>query len=415
MTDMQQEARRRPFGYHDALVNAAAQTSMHNDGGTDGTLTLQQSPQLNDGDTDGTLTLQQSPQPPNDLFSDLDLTIEPIHGQTEAHIGRNLWKITRSATAADSSSANDIGSSDGALNASLSDPFDGHDSLLYCHVPALLRYTTASGGAQADFSGGSQASGDVVGGGNLGAIAYQASAAILLAFHHANTGDGSVAPELEGLPQRCPIRFTSEILDKGGDGLDSVTALTQMVTRSPWPEKANDNPEGEGDDGTMNNATLSASSNSRSQPCAIIGAHVSKASEKLASLSAVFDLPVVSSSAMSPDLNDPEQYPTFLRTHTDVNGFGEMAVSFLANNLGINKFGLLYTNDGYGYGFSRSVLEAAVDVGAEVVGGGVPYLPPSNRDDSQEGEGDLRAALKVLADTGCNYFVADFYAESFAR
>ena len=401
MTDMQQkqEARRRPFGYHDALVNVAAQTSM------------------NGGETDGTLTLQQSPQIPNDLFSDLDLTIEPIHGQTEAHIGRNIWKITRSATStAADASANDIGSSDGASHESLSDPFDGHDSLLYCHVPALLRYTTASGDAQADFSGGSQASGDVVGGGNLGAIAYQASAAILLAFHHANTGDGSVAPDLEGLPQRCPIRFTSEILDKGGDGLDSVTALTQMVTRSPWPEKANDNPEGEGDDGTINNDTVSAiSSISRSQPCAIIGAHVSKASEKLASLSAVFDLPVVSSSAMSPDLNDPEQYPTFLRTHTDVNGFGEMAVSFLANNLGINKFGLLYTNDGYGYGFSRSVLEAAVDVGAEVVGGGVPYLPPSTRDDSQEGEGDLRAALKVLADTGCNYFVADFYAESFAR
>ncbi|KAL7536037.1 hypothetical protein ACHAXR_008680 [Thalassiosira sp. AJA248-18] len=167
----------------------------------------------------------------------------------------------------------------------------------------------------------------------------------------------------------------------------------------------------------------------RPQPCAIIGAHVSKATEKLASLSAVFDLPVVSSSAMSPDLNDHDQYPTFLRTHTDVNGFGTMAVNYLVNNLGIDKFGLLYTNDGYGYGFSRSVLEAAGTVGAVAVGGGVPYNPPKTRttassvanddknenEDDDDDEADLRNALQTLANTGCNYFIADFYAESFAR
>ena len=37
----------------------------------------------------------------------------------------------------------------------------------------MLRYSSTT---KADFSGGSQASGDVVGGGDLGAIAYAASA-----------------------------------------------------------------------------------------------------------------------------------------------------------------------------------------------------------------------------------------------
>eukprot|EP00956_Cyclotella_meneghiniana_P032737 scaffold91129_cov23-Cyclotella_meneghiniana.AAC.1 len=71
-------------------------------------------------------------------------------------------------------------------------------------------------------------------------------------------------------------------MDAGGTGLDAVGALAESVTRS---------------------------SSSQQQPCAVIGAQVSDASSKLASLAAVFDLPVVSSSAMSAALNDIGQYP----------------------------------------------------------------------------------------------------------
>ena len=299
-----------------------------------------------------------------------NLTSVPIYGNggDTSYVGRNLQLVTSSSNSNEDS-----------------------PPLLFCHIPTLLRYSTPTGKStykkQADFSGGSVASGDVVGGGDIGQIAYAASAGIILALHHANTGNGSVASQLHQLNERCPIRFTTEFLDMGGSGLDSVTALAELVTRQP------------------------PSAGSYGQPCSIIGAHVSDASSKLASLAAVFDLPVVSSSAMSTELNNIEQYPTFLRTHTDVGGFGEMSVSYLRNNLGIRKFGMLFTSDSYGYGFSKSVLDAAMADGAEVVGGGMPYIAISNDDEETE----LRATMEALSNTGCNYFVGNFYAESFAK
>ena len=351
MSTLSAEADPNKFGYYDLMMEQAA-PSNHG--------------LLNNNNNNETATV-----PDDLLFSGADLTAEPVYGDdggggdttSSNYVGRNLQKISSS------SSRSDI-------------LLDGHDSLLFCHVPTMLRYS--SPGKKADFSGGSAASGDVVGGGDLGAIAYAASAGILLAFQHANNGIGTVAPALEGLNKRCPVRFTTEMLDKGGTGLDAVTALAELVTRPT----------------------------SDQQPCSIIGAHVSDASSKLASLAAVFDLPVVSSSAMSTTLNDIDQYPTFLRTHTDVGGFGEMSVSFLKRKLGISKFGLLFTNDAYGYGFARSVLEAASDHGSEVVGGGVFYIAISSKDNA---DAELRAAMKLLAETGCNYFVGNFYAESFAK
>lgn len=323
------------------------------------------------------------------------LTVEPVYGgkNNTSHVGRNLYEI----------SPKNGGAAAAAEEGTTTVDFGQHPSLLICHTPTMLRYSSTSTTTnKSDFSGGSQASGDVVGGGDLGAIAYAASAGILLALHHANNGNGIVAPELSGLDTWCPVRFTTEMLDKGGTGLDAVTSLAELVTRSPKPQSST-------------TATTTILQQQQQQPCSIIGAHVSDASSKLASLAAVFDIPVVSSSAMSTTLNDRKQYPTFLRTHTDVGGFGLMSVSFLKNRLGIHKFGLLFTNDGYGYGFSRSVLEAASEYDdVEVVGGGVPYIGMSSSS-SDKDDDELRAAMKILVDSGCNYFVGNFYAESFAK
>jgi hypothetical protein len=39
------------------------------------------------------------------------------------------------------------------------------------------------------------------------------SLAVALAAKHLNTGDGSVVPEVEGLKDRCNVRFTTEYFD----------------------------------------------------------------------------------------------------------------------------------------------------------------------------------------------------------
>ena len=41
-------------------------------------------------------------------------------------------------------------------------------------------------------------------------VEYTEAAAIALALHHLNAGDGSVVSALQGLPDRCPIQFTTE-------------------------------------------------------------------------------------------------------------------------------------------------------------------------------------------------------------
>lgn len=183
-----QTQQKHEFGYFDSLMSKAAASSSNN----------------NNNDVDDYL-----------------LTVEPVYGGTNnttsssQHVGRNLYEI----------SSKKGGAIDGQ-----------HPSLLICHTPTMLRYSSTTTTTKSDFSGGSQASGDVVGGGDLGAIAYAASAGILLALHHANNGNGVVSPALSGLDTWCPVRFTTEMLDKGGTGLDAVTSLAELVTRSSKPQ-----------------------------------------------------------------------------------------------------------------------------------------------------------------------------------
>jgi len=151
------------------------------------------------------------------------------------------------------------------------DPIDGHDSVLFCHTPTFLRYSNDLG-PSCD-------------------IAYAASAGALLAMHHFNNGDGSVVSELEGINESCNIRLTTEIVDTGSSPINAVRSLTRIMTR---PSKSFVNP----------------------QPCAVFGSQISSVTSKLASLTGVFDLFQVSSSAMSTELENSVQYPLLARSHT---------------------------------------------------------------------------------------------------
>ena len=237
------------------------------------------------------------------------------------------------------------------------------DDILMCHIPIFLRY-----------SDGQRASG-------IGTeIAYAGSVGALLAMHHFNTGNGTVIPELEGINKRCNIRLTTEVVDTASSGISAVQSLTSMLTRSPM-------------------------SLSEPQPCAIFGSQVSAVTLRLASLAGAYDLPQVSSSAMDTALNNPVQYPTFARSHTDVAGFGEMSVSYLAENLGVKHAGLFVPNDSYGLSFQKHVLEAARYHGVEIVA--VQYL--ENNDE------DIIVNLRALKETGFNYFIGAFDAQNFAN
>ncbi|KAG7337623.1 7 transmembrane sweet-taste receptor of 3 GCPR [Nitzschia inconspicua] len=57
-------------------------------------------------------------------------------------------------------------------------------------------------------------------------VSYEMATASMLAVQHLNTGNGSIIPELEGLSDRCPIRFSIQYFDTK---FDIGTALKQVI------------------------------------------------------------------------------------------------------------------------------------------------------------------------------------------
>lgn len=143
------------------------------------------------------------------------------------------------------------------------------EDIVLCHVPTFLRYSNA-----ADWS-----------------IAYAASVGSMLAMHHFNTGDGSVVSELTGKNETCNIRLTTEIVDTESSPINAVRSMTRILTRSS---------------GDLANP----------QPCAVFGAQISSVTAKLSSLTGVFDVFQVSSSAMDTEFDNEIQYPLLARSHT---------------------------------------------------------------------------------------------------
>lgn len=293
------------------------------------------------------------------LRNNASLTSFPVYAYTDgsfsfaSYVGRNLHRILPA---------------DGAIGEAERSLFEGHEELLFCHIPTMLRYSTWN-------QDGTMATTTPM----TRMVAYSGSVGALLAMHHFNTGNGTVIDDLAGIDERCPLRFTTEVFDTRGSPFEAVKELTKMLTR-PAIDKQNP------------------------QPCALFGSQSSAVSERLASLAGPYGLPQVSSSAMSTSLNDDVQYPTFARTHTDLAGFGEMSVSYLKNNLEVSNAALFFPNNGYGLSFQASVLEAAASHGVEVFS--VPYRP----DGSLE---QLKESLIALRETGYNYFIGLFEAGGF--
>ena len=135
----------------------------------------------------------------DDLRQSRTATFAPLIGgggdASTGHVGRNLHAVS-------------------------GDAVDGE--LTLCHVPTFFRW--------------SQASSDAPGGYNdVSSEAYGGTSAALLAMHHFNTGDGTIAPDLNRINERCPIRLTMETIDSTSSGIKAVQELTCLLYTSPSP------------------------------------------------------------------------------------------------------------------------------------------------------------------------------------
>ena len=159
---------------------------------------------------------------------------------------------------------------------------------------------------------------------------YDGVASVALAMEHLNTGNGSIIPEISGLNETCPLRFTTESFDTECSQLTAINHVTSLTDRSMT--------------GQLYPTAILTTSSRVSMPTSII--------------SSLRGVPQVSPDATSSDLDNKDQYKLFGRTVPNDDGTSIPLLAKL-NLLGINHLAVLYIDDSYGNAFMEGLILAA--------------------------------------------------------
>ncbi|CAB9525833.1 acid type B receptor subunit 2 [Seminavis robusta] len=156
---------------------------------------------------------------------------------------------------------------------------------------------------------------------------------LALAVQHLNTGDGSIVRDLQGLNDRCNIRFTLEFLDTGLVENVAVDSVLRVTDRAFPPV------------------------------CAFQGASRSSVSMYTAAITGLRGYPQISAASTSPLLSSnadaPQLFPLFGRTIPSDDAIAVPIMEHFQSVLNIQHLAVLYVNDAYGTAFARGLHEAA--------------------------------------------------------
>lgn len=160
---------------------------------------------------------------------------------------------------------------------------------------------------------------------------YDGVASISLAMEHLNTGNGSIVPEVDGINQKCPLRFAMKSFDTECQQIVAVDHVISLTDRNRAEQLI---------------------------PMAILGASWSSISMPTSIISGLRDVPQVSPGSTSSALDDKGQYKLFGRTVPNDDG---TAIPLLAklNQWGVNHLAVLYVDDSYGNAFMEGIIAAA--------------------------------------------------------
>lgn len=164
-------------------------------------------------------------------------------------------------------------------------------------------------------------------------VATGGVAAAHLALHMLNQGDGSIVPEIQGLNDTCPLRFTLEVLDSAGDAGNTVRSVTELLNRGE---------------------------NER-QVCAFSGPLSSSSALPAAILTGMQGRPQMSAMATASQLDNKETFPLFARLITSDAGHAVLLVLYLKSK-GITHLGVIHWPDEHGSTFSRALFETATEI-----------------------------------------------------
>eukprot|EP00980_Cylindrotheca_fusiformis_P023028 scaffold10066_cov100-Cylindrotheca_fusiformis.AAC.5 len=199
--------------------------------------------------------------------------------------------------------------------------------------------------------------------------------AVALAAHHLNVGDGRFVSEVEGLNERCNVRFTVEFADTQ---LDTEYALNQVVDRIGRSV-------GEAD----------------RLPCAFVGTLISKVAVPTSIVTGLFGYPQVSATATSADLDDRSQHPLFGRTMPNDADNAVPFILYLRDALNVTKLAVVHVNDPYGNANVLGLREAARKYSPDMDIRSIPI--------NEEKEGTEKEAIEAVKETGYRYVFCAVY------
>jgi len=205
------------------------------------------------------------------------------------------------------------------------------------------------------------------------------TAAFALALDQLNRGDGRVVAAVEGLNERCPVRFTGELFDTGLSQRQAATQTLQVLERQ-----------------TVNSTTYGQPQ--QREVCSFIGATGSAITIPMATITSVFGRPQLSAWSTSSQLDDRTDYPLFGRIITSEKGLAPPLVRFLQQQPNIRHLGVLHWNDPYGVTYVSALLQAARQWFPElqIVAVNVPRTAATAE--------DYARAAQVLAQTRFRWF-----------
>jgi hypothetical protein len=225
---------------------------------------------------------------------------------------------------------------------------DGEGTYALCHLSALLPFTF---GDSVPFE-----------------PAFEDAAAIALAAHHLNVGDGRIVPQVQRLNERCNVRFTAEFADTEFQGGVTLSHIVQQTNREPGA--------------------------SERIPCAFIGAYGSRVSIPMSIVTGLLGYPQVSGASTSAALDDVSQYPLFARTIPSDAGNAIPLIIFMRNVLDITHLAVVNVNDAYGNSYVEGLRAAAEEYAPDMIIHQIPL---------DAGEGAIESAVTSLKNTKCRF------------
>ncbi|CAB9527432.1 Ephrin type-B receptor 3 (Fragment) [Seminavis robusta] len=192
-------------------------------------------------------------------------------------------------------------------------------------------------------------------------------AVIAMAVAHLNSGDGSIVPEVEGLNDRCNVRFTAEMTDSMFQGGQVVNQVVDQVNREPSSEKP--------------------------IPCAFLGAYSSAVSVPMSIVTGLFGYPQVSGFSTSPELDDSSQYPMFARSIPGDDGNAVPVIIYLTTVLKLEHVAVVNVNDAYGNAYVEGLRKARDEYAPDLT---IQQIPLDGAEDKEVAAKAAVQSLKVL-------------------